>query len=224
MNVRRMAGLLGVVVAASFASAEVTPEINTGSKALLFSFSGLSFLGAGEYNGGIGGKYYLMDQLALRASLGLGMAKQDAAGAYGYSSASNFSISAGAEYHLSFSRVSPYVGGVIGFSTTSTKIVDSAGGADRTRKNIPQAGAASVLGYTPGKAFVVGGIGGIEFFITKEISLSGEYQLGWNIPMGYKQETVAKTTAQTQTTTVDVPGLSEFGISNAGALTLAVYF
>ena len=163
-----------------------------------------------------------MDPILLRASLAFGMASQEnPQGVYGSNSASTFGISAGAEYHIAFARVSPYAGGEIGFSTTSTKIVDSSGGADRTRNNFPSTVFPS---YNPGKAFNIAGIGGIEFFITKELSLSAEYHLGWRLPLGYTQKTTSKTTAATTETTVKVPGLSQFGISNDGALTLAVYF
>ena len=223
MKVRRIAGLVGVVVAASLASAQdVSPEIEVGSKAVLFSFSGLSVLNAGSYKGGIGGKYFLMDPILLRASLAFGMASQEnPQGTYGSNSAMTFGISAGAEYHLAFARVSPFAGGVIGFSMTSTKIVDSSGGADRTQNNFP---STVFPAYIPGKAFNIGGIGGIEFFITKELSLSAEYQLGWRLPIGYEQKVTSKTTAATTETTVKVPGLSEFGITNDGSLTLAIYF
>jgi hypothetical protein len=228
MKVRRIAGLLSVVVAASLSYAQdaASPEINTGSKALLFTFSGLNTLGAKAYDNGIvtgiGGKYYIMSPIALRASLAFGMASQDnPAGVYGSNSAMTFGISVGGEYHLSFARVSPFVGGVLGFSTTSTKMIDSAAGADRKRENFP---IAAFPTYIPGKALNIGGIGGVEFFITKELSLSAEYQLGWRMPMGYEQKTTSATTAATTTTKVKVPGLSEFGISNSGALTLAVYF
>jgi hypothetical protein len=220
MQVRRIAGLLCVVVAASMSFAQdVSPEIKTGSKAILFSFSGLDALGAGAYNAGIGGKYYLMSPIAVRASLAFSTASQDdPTGAFGSSSGMMFGISAGGEYHLSFNRVSPYVGGEIGFSTVSTKIIDSAVAAKVTAKN-----TAAALGYTPGKSLTIGGLGGVEFFITKEISLGAEYTLGWSIPLGYEAKTISEGATKVETTD-DVPGISEFGIYNTGALTLAVYF
>jgi opacity protein-like surface antigen len=223
MKVRRIAGLVGVVVAASMSFAQdVSPDINTGSKALLFTFSGLDGLGAGAYNAGIGGKYYLMEPIALRASLALSTSSEDdPTGAFGSSSGMMFGISAGGEYHLSFNRVSPYVGGEIGFSTVSTKIIDSVtvpAAAKRTQKNVDDA-----LDYTPGKSLTIGGLGGVEFFITKEISLGAEYTLGWSLPLGYKAKTITEGTVKDERT-VDVPGRSDFGIYNNGALTLAVYF
>jgi hypothetical protein len=227
MKVRCMAGLLGVAVAASVAfTQDVTPEINAGTKALLFTFDGLSNLGAGAYNGGIGGKYYLMSPLALRASLAFGASSQDnGEDVYGSSSAMSFGISAGAEYHLGFARVSPYVGGEIGFSTTSTKIEDSTATAKVTLTNMTATpGTNPVLGYVPGNALMVSGIGGVEFFITKELSLSAEYALGWSLPTGYTQKSVTATTTGTTTDEVKVTGRSDFGIFNSGALTLAVYF
>ncbi|MBN1129997.1 MAG: outer membrane beta-barrel protein [Chitinispirillaceae bacterium] len=216
---RCVAGLFGAVVAVSFSFADVSPDISTGSKAVLFTFSGLDGLAAGEYNGGIGGKYYLTNPIALRGSLAFGMASQDPDGdAFGSSTSMRFGVSAGAEYHLSFERVSPFFGGEIGFSTTSTKVVDSNAGAKRTQINI------SDDLDNPGRSFNVGALGGVEFFITSEVSLSAEYQLGWRMPIGYEQKLITETTAGKVETTTKVSGISVFSISNSGALTLAVYF
>jgi hypothetical protein len=219
--------LLGVAVAVSFAFGEVVPEISTASKAVLFSFSGLSALGAGAYNGGIGAKYYLMDPLAIRASLAFGTASQTVAsslesgGEDGENSGMLIGVSAGAEYHLTFDRVSPFFGGEINFSTQSTKSVapiNTANGPKVTSTN-----TGPILGYTPGNNFSISGIGGVEFFITNEISLAAEYQLGWQLPMGYKAKVKSEGATDTETT-IEVEGVSRFGITNSGTLTLAVYF
>lgn len=62
--------LLALFVLASLALAEdATPKSKQGDEALLFSFAGLSNLNAGSYAGGIGGKYYFQDDMALRAGL-----------------------------------------------------------------------------------------------------------------------------------------------------------
>jgi hypothetical protein len=232
MKARCLAGVLGVVVAASMVWAEeVAPEINTGSKGILFSFSGLNTLGAGPYyNGtvaGIGGKYYLMSPIALRATLRLGMAGEKlktqlaSGGTDGSNSAMTFGLAAGAEYHLTFARVSPFGGGEISYVATSTKNVapiNVANGPKVTTKN-----GGALLGYTPGNAFTIGGIGGVEFFITKEISLGAEYHLDWRLPVGYEAKVTSEGATKTETTT-KVPGRTDFGITNNGMLTLAVYF
>ena len=233
MKVRRIAGLVGVVVAASLVSAEdVSPDITTGSKAVLFTISGLDGLGAGAYNAGIGGKYYLMNPIALRASLAFSATSQKvpttaaSGGTDGSQSGMMFGISAGAEYHLSFARVTPYAGGLLSFFNVSNKVVSPinvANGPKTTTTNSSGLTGLGVLGYVPQKSFVLGGIGGVEFFITKEVSLGAEYQLGWHLPLGYESKVKTEGTPSTESTTKYV-GYSEFSISNNGALTLSVYF
>jgi hypothetical protein len=187
----------------------------------------LNVLGANAYNSGIGGKFYLVEPIALRGSLAFGMASQDVptslatGGTDGSNSGMLIGISVGAEYHLSFNRASPFFGGIINYSTQSTKQVapiNIANGPKVTSTN-----TATVLGYTPGNYFSFGGIGGMEFFLTKEISLAAEYQLGWQLPIGY--ETKVKTEGSINSeVTADVIGMTRLGISNNGTLTLAVYF
>jgi len=229
MKARLMAGGLAVVVAVSFSWAqEFTTSVGAGSKAMLFTFSGLTYLGAGAYNGGFGGKFYLSPALALRASLMFGYANQTVkttlanGGKDGSLSAMEIGASGGVEYHLSFARVSPFIGGVLNFSTASTTNalpVNVVGGNEVTVDN-----GATILGIAPGTALSVGGIAGVEFFVTKELSLSAEYQLGFGFPMGYTQTTKTVTGTGSTEVKVDVEGTSRLGIENTGALTLSVYF
>jgi hypothetical protein len=232
MKVRRIAGLLSVVVAASmsFAQDAPSPEIKTGSKALLFTFNGLANLSAGSYIGGIGGKYYLMDQIALRGSLQFGVASQsipnavDSVGEDGSRSAMLFGITGGGEYHLSFARVSPFGGAELAFSMVSTQNkspINTNANKDRT---ITTNSAAGELGYVAATNLGINGFGGVEFFITKEISLSGEYKLGYQMAIRPDQKVKTSVGSTTSETTTKVPDASFFGISNTGAITLAVYF
>ena len=63
-------GAFVAAMAVSSATAQdFATSIGQGSKAILFTFNGLSALGAGSYNGGIGGKFFLSPALALRAGL-----------------------------------------------------------------------------------------------------------------------------------------------------------
>jgi len=231
MKVRHLSGLLSVAVAASMSFAQgVSPEITTGSKAVLFSFSGLANLAAGSYNGGVGGKYYLMTPIALRASLQFGMASQniptavDSVGEDGSRSATLLGISVGGEYHLAFARVSPYGGAELAFSMVSTQnktAINTNANKDRTTTTN---GAAGELGYIAATNLGINAIGGVEFFITKEISLSAEYKLGYQMALRPDQKTKTNVGSTTTETTTKVPDASYFGISNNGAITLAVYF
>ncbi|MFZ1082168.1 MAG: outer membrane beta-barrel protein, partial [Candidatus Kryptoniota bacterium] len=92
-----------------------------GSKAFLFDFSGLSDLGANAYMGGIGGKYFLSNQVAVRAMLEFGLhdsTAKETEGANYTVDETMFGIEGAIEYHLPISsRVSPYVGGGVYFTT-----------------------------------------------------------------------------------------------------------
>lgn len=229
MKVRFMSGLVALLVSVSVSMAQdMTAPNAAGTKAILFSFSGLSDLGAGDYNGGIGAKYFLTAPIAIRAGLQLSSASQEikttlaSGGKDGSNSAMSIGFILGAEYHIAFNRVSPYIGGVANFSMASTKEVlpvNVANGPEVTRENVnPQ------LGISPENSFTIAGLGGVEFFITKDLSLSAEYQLGIGLPMGYKTKVTTKTGTTTTDVSTDVTGTMRFGISNNGALTLAVYF
>jgi hypothetical protein len=221
-----------VLIGASACVADdMATSIDKGSKAMLFSFNGLSFLGAGSYNGGFGAKYFLTDQLGLRGSLQFAFADQDSVvnpvgtdvGTNGFANATRFGISAGAEYHLMKTRVSPYVGGALQFSTTMTDSKYTQDGpaplGPQTEvKNVPQ--TINGVTYTPGFLMGLAGIAGVEFFITKEISLGAEYQLGYSVNLPYD----ATATTGPTTTTFKQSASWNLAITNGGALTLCVYF
>jgi hypothetical protein len=230
MKARLMAGVLAVAMAVSFAFAEdVTPSIGAGSKGMIFSFSGLSNLGVNNFNGGLGGKYFLSEALALRASLMFAHAGQEdlanpptgAVGTDGSRSATEFGITLGAEYHLLKSRVSPYVGAELGFSSASTE-QKSAGSAIPPAvytQTVTKNATGGLLGYYGGSTLGIAALIGVEFFVTKELSLAGEYQLGYGMSARADQEV---TTGPT-TTTTKTGATTGIGISTT-ALTLAVYF
>lgn len=228
MKSRLLAGLLGVAFLGSVAFAQdVTPSIGAGSKAMLFTFSGLNALGANAYNGGLGAKFFVTAPIAIRASLQFMTANEkvpaDPSGTDGSISGTTMGISAGGEYHLTMARVSPYVGAVLGFSTTSTKNETSIVPPATTNIVVKNDLAGENIGgiaFAAGNALGIAGLAGAEFFITKELSLSAEYQLGYTLISQYDQErTVANTTFKTK-----AGSISTIGISAVGALTLAIYF
>lgn len=222
MKVRFISGMVALLLSVSMAMAaeDVAGSITSGSKALLFTFSGLNSLGANAYNGGIGGKYFLNNALAIRASLQFTNNSTSTPAVSpntldGSSSSTRVGITAGGEYHLLTSRVSPYVGAALGLSslTNDTKTSAVSAATQQETKN--------AIGSTAGMTFSIGALGGIEFFLTKELSLGAEYQLGWSSTSGYDQESTNGTNPTEKTKT----GSSQFiGISNGGALTLSVYF
>jgi hypothetical protein len=242
MKARSMAGVLAVVMAVSFASAQdFTTSVAQKSKAMLFTLQGLASLGAGDFNGGFGAKYYLSNAMAIRVGLGLLMANENIplpdgqSGTEGSRSATGFGINAAVEYHLLPTRVSPYIGGGVGFSSTSTNfeaLVQAPATFQRTTENSTTGENIGGSTYFAGSAFNIGALLGVEFFVTKEISLSAEYQIGYTAiaTPDEKDNPVAGTTVTTKTGGVSFIGIGSsnstggFGLGNGGALTLSVYF
>lgn len=189
--------------AASAAQSQIKAPTE-GSKALLFNFSGLSNLGLGMYQGGIGGKYFLSDAMAVRALLMFGINNQTVNGNTGFTDqttdALNFGIGGALEYHLPISsNVSPYVGGGVTFTT----------GTVTSTPSVPSGTAATQFKNT-NTSFGIAAIGGIEYFFNQNISLGAEYQFGLT------------TTSNSQTGT---QGSSALGLGfQTFGLTMAVYF
>ncbi|HUI93418.1 MAG TPA: outer membrane beta-barrel protein [Chitinivibrionales bacterium] len=194
-------------------SDDVTTPIASGAKAMLFTFEGLSTIGAGDFNGGVGGKYYLMDMLALRGSLEFGLTDKatpaPTGGSEGDDNTWDIGLSVGGEYHLLKTRVSPYVGAEIGFLATQT-----------SSKNTLNPQTTTTGGDF---AFNIAALGGVEFFIIKELSLSAEYRLGYTLDAPY--DTKATTAGNPSVTVTTKNGATNsLGIVAAGALIMAFYF
>ena len=223
-------GALATLVSLSSAQ-DVVPSLAGGSKAILFSFGGLSFLSAGTFDGGIGARYYLSDGFAVRAGLQFTSASQTNpanpvapnTGEDGKASASALGFSGAAELHMGKARVIPYFGAGLSFTTTSTESKNAVTGnpppAQTTTKNRAAGETVNGTTFTGGSSFQVFGLLGVEFFLYKEISLSAEYRLGYMSSSRPDQEVTSGTT----TTTTKQGGGNTFGIANSGSLTLAVY-
>ena len=213
------------------AFAQVTPEFESGSKGLLFSFAGLDNLNANSFNGGIGGKYYLSSTTTVRAGLQFISAKREIpanppsgfAGQDGEISASTFGLSGALEFHRGTGRVSPFLGFGLGLSTTSTENKEMNIGppsGQRVTKNDPQGESINGTQFLAGTRLDVFGLLGAEFFIAKELSLAAEYRFGFSKLSGKD----AESTEGTASTKIKTGSTSAFGIATAGVLTLAVYF
>lgn len=231
MKARIISATVALLVSVSVAMAQdVMPSTGAGSKALLFSFQGF---GTGDFNGGIGGKFFLSNSLALRASVGMESANQEdlanpgtgLVGADGYQKAFQINASVGGEYHLLTSRVSPYVGAQVIFSSTSTesKNSDEAATATAIDQTTVKNRLAGELGYRSGTGIGLSALLGAEFFITKELSLSGEYNLGYMGLSRPDQESIRTINNVETKVTTKVGSYSVIG-TGAGALTVAIYF
>ena len=229
MVTRLCALLFCIVVVTSGVVAQET-SIAPKAKALLFSFNGLDALGANEFNGGLGVKYYLASDMAIRIGIEFASANQTIAAnppagtpsSDGSVSGTRFGVSGALEYHLTRSRVSPYIGAGVGLSSTSTetKSVVVGTGTQTVVKN--DVGGETIGGrnFTAGLTLSIGALAGVEVFIMKEVSLSAEYQVGFESSSRSDQEVTTGAT----TTKTKVGGTTGIGIRTAGFLTLAVYF
>lgn len=219
------------LLASTVQAQDVMPVYGAGAKAVLFSFSGLATLGAGTFDGGVGGKYYLSDEMAVRGGLQFASASQDVAanpnpgqtGTDGSLSASRIGVSAAVELHMTKKRVSPYIGGGVMFSTTSTESKSVEVGAPpatpTTTKNDVSGEVVNGSFYQGASTFTVFGMLGVEFFLYNEMSLSAEYRIGFSSSSRPDMEMSNGTVTVTQ----KVGGGSTIGFSTGGALTLAVY-
>lgn len=215
----------------ALAFAQVTPNLQSGTKALLFNFTGLDNLNANSFNGGFGGKLYLSPTMAVRGGLQFVSANQDRpanapAGTQaqdGEVSASTLGFNGAIEIHSGASRVSPFLGVGAGFSTTSTEnknINFGPSSSQRVVKNDPDGETINGNTFTAGNRFDIFGLIGAEFFIVKELSLAAEYRLGFSKISGKD----AEVSQGTNSDKFKVGGTSGFGIATGGALTLSFYF
>lgn len=226
--------VLVLVGSVSFAQ-EVVPSITAGSAGILYEFSGLAYLGASSYMGGIGGKLFLSDRMAVRVALQFQYAKDNYAanppsgykGMDGYRSGTTFGLLAGIEYHLAKGRVSPYIGAGALFSTTSTDRKPAIYGTGTLSqpeyKNELGGYTISNINFTPGTTFGAAGIIGVEFFLYKELSLGAEYQITFGMT-SYKDQEDSAPGYQTVITHPTLSSGMKLGIFNDGKLILTVYF
>ena len=203
-------------------SQDVTPNLAGGSKALLFTFGGLNTLAANNFGGGFGAKLYLSSSMAVRGALQFSSNSTTSpanpnpgdVGADGSSSNTTIGVGGGVELHMGSGRVSPYIGAGVGFSTTST---ESKNAATATPPNTPNQTTTTNAGGNT--TFTVYAIAGFEFFLWKEVSLAGEYRLGFSSTSMKDVEVTSGTT----TTTTKQGSSSSIGVNAQGVLTLAVY-
>ena len=216
----------------SVAYGQVTPTLTSGTKAVLFTFDGLSFLAADNFEGGAGFKYFLSGQSALRFGLQFAKASGTEAanpvapdtGVDGSEDGTTFGISLALERHVRTARVSPYFGVGAGFSTTSTEATDAVvgnpPGPQTTVKNLDGGHTISGTFFQGGSTVEVFGLGGFEFFLTEEVSFSAEYRLAF-AKFSPKDEEI--TTGAT-TVTTQLGSSSLVDIASSGLFTLAIYF
>jgi hypothetical protein len=158
--------------------AEESGTSHKGDKGISFSVSGLSSVGIGLFEGGIGGKYWISKKLAIITSLGVSAQRITQTSSHpDYTDTkttnSRFSLFCGVEDHfLIENKISPYLGGGIRFSTSpwtryySLPVDNPYPTATKKEKRST-------------KTFGIRGFCGIEYFFADWVSLAGQYQIDY---------------------------------------------
>lgn len=170
---------------------EISAKSHKGDKGISFSVSGLSYVGLGQFEGGIGGKYWISNKLALTSSIGISAYKTTSTSSYSnYSDSkstySRFSLFVGVEDHFFVKkRLSPYFGGGIDFRFSSR--VDYAG---LPRDNPPP--GRTKKDKTTTNTFGIRGLCGIEYFLADWVSLAGQYRISYFYEKTTSRRTLVK--------------------------------
>jgi len=217
--------VLALVGGTALAAETAKPITKAGSKALLFDLGGLANLSAGNYEGGLGVKYYISNGFAVRVGLGFGMTSETTKNpattvptnqlSESKLSGMSFSIAPGIQYNLvTTNAVVAYAGAQVSFTSSNQ---------ERTGNN-----AGMGVGFTQGSSYktsssIFGAAAfiGVEWFAWENISLAGEYRFGFSTSSG-KTESSSTSASASQ----DAPTSTSFGIGSANSanLTLAVFF
>ena len=221
--------ILAVFFLVGIASAEdkYVPH-KKGDQAMLFEFSGLGFLFADAYHGGFGFKRFINDKTAVRGSLTLRNAKEkipydsDAygdgtIGEDGYDKEFQFGVEVGGEIHRNNAKVDPYYGAGLRFNVIRTKYVMEVEGP--AGSELPEYEIKNFLDGNAGTSFSIFGILGVEYAISKIVSLAAEYNLGFRSTSEPKQVV----TINGEETETEGSKYTFLGITSAGVLTLAIY-
>jgi hypothetical protein len=210
---------------------DTTIMLKQGSKSLNFTFGGLSTLGTtGATAGattGFGMSYFLDSDEALRIGLQIGYAQETipsnaTGGTDGSESLFGLGLSVDYLKYLlgATSRVHPYIGtGIaVSYASTDQKTAVTSGNQLEIKNADVYINNFNVQG---GITFGVQGIGGVEFFIYPEISLSAEYDLNvfnFNIPSDIITTQGSFNNTVKNTTTIQILGFS------AANLGIHIYF
>jgi outer membrane protein W len=181
------------------------PNTKAGSAAWMFEIAGLGSFGLSGFTiannfGGIpaaGWKYYISDDMALRALLGFSTASSgaDTIAPNFHNSSTVFGIAVGIELHThAVYSTSPYFGAQVSFGTGSN---------DQTIKNGTET-------KTSGSSLGIGVLVGFDWYFTKGIAIGGEYMFGFSTASGSTTTTPNAGSAKT----VDSPSSTNIGISS----------
>jgi hypothetical protein len=194
-------------------------DLRTNNQALLFSFGGLSDMSLGNFDSGpaagIGFKLYnAAGTMAVRPTIMFVMDNtEDDPGVTGVTGAKEKITGYGAMIDLIKplvkANLAPYIGAGAGYMVAK----------DRTESAFLSDGGDPDIDETTISGFSVRGILGVEWFVKKNFSVSGEYRLSFTSGKGeVKSQTGGETEwdkSSTKETTI--------GIGASGLITLAFY-
>jgi hypothetical protein len=194
-------------------------EVEHGKSGLRFTVKGLDHIGLGKVNGGVGFKTWTNDNMAFRGDVGFGVSQSTQKSTDNtktdvkYKNL-NLSVNLGTEVHpITGQRVSPFFGFGINIGTSTSKTEYSilkdnpTPGTDKLYKS-----SSTSFG---GEAFL-----GVEFFMEKHFSLTGEYDLGLSLStQKSKTEKVGGVNELPEAKTTSF----SLGVSSA-SLILTIYF
>lgn len=180
---------LGLFLAAPFSARAAEVETAKGTKAVLFRIDGLSQIAVSGFEGGVGFRWYIKDQLAFRPGMDFSWAytrtRPDAV-PHGQPlmtdeihNDTSVSLHLALEKHLGGIRsVSPYVGGMLQGTYINNKT------KPHHMRDIPQQNTKVTYKETDGGALA---ILGFEWAWTRSLSLNGEYRTGFQV-ITHKEE------------------------------------
>ena len=220
--------IIGIMLVSniSFGQKKFVPHVK-GDKAVLFSFSGLSNLNAGSYQGGVGYKRFIKDKTAIRAMVDVYSYNQKISwgatpglvGEDGSYKINRIAFDLGAEFHSNKGKVDPYYGGGFEFRLERTKFIESVSAPQGSALPVP----IEIKNNLDGDAatrFEIYGMFGIEYTINTMITLAAEYQLRYT--MEFEPDEV-RTDASGVETSFEGGRYSYLSLGSVGSLTLAIY-
>ena len=222
--------IIGIMLVSniSFGQKKFVPHVK-GDKAVLFSFSGLSNIGAGSYRGGIGYKKFINPKTALRGafdiynyngkiSWGPEFYPSGYVGEDGKSTEFRVGLNIAGEIHKNKGKVDPYFGGGVAFAITRTKYIEPVAGPQGTALTSTE--IKNDLDGNANTNFAIFGLFGIEYAINSVLTLAAEYNLGFNL---VAEPDMKVTDPAGIETSYSGSKYSYISLGSVGFLTLAIY-
>lgn len=201
--------------------AKEPPMDKKGKWGISLSVSGLSNLGIGLYQGGIGIKHWRSDNVAWKARVGYGLTDTFYPAQFqGMTDAkikqANFSVNLGPEFHFAQeSKFSPYFYTGAGISVAVNTYYYSVNISDLTPGTVTKK-------RTTTTSLGLDGAIGLEYLFSKRLSLAAEYQVSLSYQFYREKWTVSPGTGPTYPITHDS---DTFNIgAKTSSLILTVYF